>query len=81
MTVLKGDLATKQFILIVRTFQAMKNYIIENRPLLLRNEIDLLINQVEENSNSIKEINNKLKIVMDNFIDPSNYKEYLIMNL
>lgn len=80
MTVLKGDLATKQSILIVRTFKAMKNYIIENRPLLLRNEIDLLRDQVEQNSNSIKEINNKLKIVMDNFIDPSNYKEYLIMN-
>lgn len=80
MTVLKGDLATKQSILIVRTFKAMKNYIIENHPLLLRNEIDLLRDQVEENSNSIKEINNKLEIVMDNFIDPSNYKEYLIMN-
>ena len=80
MTVLKGELATKQSILIVRTFKAMKNYIIENRPLLLRNEIDLLRDQVEENSNSIKEINNKLEIVMDNFIDPSNYKEYLIMN-
>lgn len=80
MTVLKGDLATKQSILIVRTFKAMKNYIIENRPLLLRNEIDLLRDQVEENSNSIKEINNKLEIVMDNFIDPSNYKNYLIMN-
>ena len=80
MTVLKGDLATKQSILIVRTFKAMKNYIIENRPLLLRNEIDLMRDQVEENSNSIKEINNKLEIVMDNFIDPSNYKNYLIMN-
>lgn len=80
MTVLKGDLATKQSILIVRTFKAMKNYIIENRPLLLRNEVDLLRDQVEKNSNSIKEINNKLEIVMDNFIDPSNCKEYLIMN-
>ena len=58
----------------------MKNYIIENRPLLLRNEIDLLRDQVEKNSDSIKEINNKLEIVMDNFVDPSNYKEYLIMN-
>ena len=80
MTVLKGELATKQSILIVRTFQAMKNYIIENRPLLLRNEIDLLRNQVEANTNSIKEINNKLDVVMDNFIDPSKYKDYLIMD-
>lgn len=48
MSVLKGDLATKQSILIVRTFKAMKNYIIENRPLLLRNEIDLLREQVEQ---------------------------------
>jgi hypothetical protein len=80
MTVLRGELATKQSILIIRAFKTMKDYIIENRSLLLRNEIDLLRDQVEENSNSIKEINNKLEIVMDNFIDPSNYKEYLIMN-
>lgn len=80
MTVLKGELATKQSILIIRAFKTMKDYIIENRSLLLRNEIDLLRDQVEKNSNSINEINNKLEIVMDNFIDPSNYKEYLIMN-
>ena len=80
MTVLRGELATKQSILIIRAFKAMKDYIIENRSFLLRNEIDLLRDQVEEHSNSIKEINNKLEIVMDNFIDPSNYKEYLIMN-
>ena len=29
MTVLKGDLATKQSILIIRTFKAMKDYIFE----------------------------------------------------
>ena len=34
MTVLKGDLATKQSILIIRTFKAMKDYIFESNNLL-----------------------------------------------
>ena len=80
MTVLKGNLATKQSILIIRTFQAMKNYILENQPLLLKSEIDKLGIQVEQNANSIHEINNKLNAVMENFIDPSQYKEFLILD-
>ena len=80
MTVLKGDLAIKQSILIVRTFQAMKNYILENQPLLLKSEVDKLGIRVEQNATSIHEINNKLNVVMDNFMDPSRYKEFLILD-
>ena len=35
MTVLKGDLAVKQSKALIRTFRAMKDYIIENQDLVL----------------------------------------------
>ena len=34
MTILKGELATKQSIAIIRLFKAMKDYIVETKPLL-----------------------------------------------
>ena len=34
MTILKGDLAVQQSKALIRTFRAMKDYIIENRPLI-----------------------------------------------
>ena len=38
MTVLKGDLATKQSKTLIRMFKSMKDYIVDNRPLLEVNE-------------------------------------------
>ena len=81
MTVLKGELATKQSINIIDTFTEMKKIIMENRSILLNNnESTNLTNLVYEHSNRIEKIENKLEIVMDNFIDPSKYKHYLIMD-
>ena len=34
MTVLKGEIATKQSIALIRTFRAMKDYIVQNQPLI-----------------------------------------------
>ena len=80
MTVLKGELATKQSIAIIRTFKQMKDYIIENNSPKTLDNIISLTNQVKENTNDIKDIKNDLKIVMDNFIDPNKYKEFIILN-
>ena len=78
MTVLKGDLATKQSIALIRAFKQMKDYIIENKDILSINETIKLTNLVNEHSNKIADIENKLEIVMDNFIDPNTYKHFLI---
>ena len=94
MTVLKGELATKQSISIIRTFKQMKDYIIENNNLISTNELLKLTNKVSEienkqiNSDKFikdiskdnKSIKKKLEIVMDNFIDPTKYKHYLILD-
>jgi hypothetical protein len=78
MTVLKGDLATKQSLALIRAFKQMKDYIVENKDILSTNETIKLTNLVNEHSNKIADIENKLEIVMDNFIDPNTYKHFLI---
>ena len=78
MTVLKGDLATKQSIALIDAFKQMKDYIVENKCILSTNETIKLTNLVNEHSNKIADIENKLEIVMENFIDPNTYKHFLI---
>ena len=78
MTVLKGDLATRQSKALIRAFKQMKDYIVENKDILSTNETIKLTNLVNEHSNKIAVIENKLEIVMDNFIDPNTYKHFLI---
>ena len=80
MTVLKGDLATKQSIALIDTFKEMKDYIIENSNLSDINEILKLNNIVNEHSNKIDVIENKLNVVMKNFIDEDTYKHFVFQN-
>ena len=86
MTVLKGDLATQQSKALIRTFKAMKNYIIENQDLIGAKEILQISVQTNRNTEDIAEIKEQmatkeeLQKVMDNFIDPDTYKHFLIMD-
>ena len=80
MTVLKGELATKQSIALIDTFKAMKDYIIENNSLCDINEILKLNNIVNEHTNKIDVIENKLNVVMKNFIDEDTYKHFVFQN-
>ncbi len=80
MTILKGELATKQSLALIRAFKSMKDYIIENKNVLTTNDTIKLVNLVNDNVKRIDVIEQKLEIVMDNFIDPSTYKHYLILN-
>ncbi len=79
MTVLKGDLATKQSIALIDAFKQMKDYIIESNNLLL-NTNSYIESKFATYDKRFEKIENKLEIVMDNFIDPSTYKHYLILN-
>ena len=87
MTVLKGELAVKQSKALIRLFKRMKDYIVESNNLLTTRDILELSNQVNKNTKSIESlkrkdaaIDKKLAKVMDNFIDPSTYKNFLILN-
>jgi len=80
MTVLKGELATKQSKALIRLFKKMKDYIVESNNLLNINGVIELTNKVERHEKEIKDVKKQLEVVMDNFIDPSTYKHFLIMN-
>ena len=80
MTVLKGDLATKQSIALIDAFKEMKDYIIENGDLSDINEILKLNNIVNEYSNKKDVIENKLNVVMKNFIDEDTFKHFVFQN-
>lgn len=79
MTVLKGELATKQSIALIDAFKQMKDYIIESKGLIL-NTNSYIESKFSLYDRRFENIENKLEIVMDNFVDPSTYKHYLILN-
>ena len=79
MTVLKGELATKQSIAIIRLFKAMKDYIVETKP-LLDSMSQYIENRFSSYDKRFEVIEEKLETVMDNFVDPSNYKEFMILD-
>ena len=56
MSVLKGDLATSQSITLVRLFKSMKDYLIENQPLLTQKNYFALVDKVEKNTQKIEAI-------------------------
>lgn len=80
MTVLRGDIAVRQSKTLIRLFKSMKDYIVETQSLSSTNEVLALANQVRANTEKISKIEGKLDMLMDNFIDPSTYKSFLIMD-
>ena len=78
MTVLKGDLAIKQSISLVRLFKQMKDCISENQS-LINIDFGLINNKFSSYDKRFEKIENKLDIVMHNFIDPSTYKHFFIL--
>ena len=81
MTVLRGDLAILQSKAIIRLFKQMKDYIIaENRNLLGYDGIAQIAVQTERNTKDIAVIQSDLQKVMENFVDPSTYRHFLILN-
>lgn len=60
MTVLKGDLAIEQSKALVRLFKTMKDYLIENQPLITHKNYFALVDKVEENSKDIEKIRNNM---------------------
>lgn len=60
MTVLKGELAVRQSIALVRTFKRMKDYILENRDLIGQREILQLSMETANNRMEINKINSDM---------------------
>ena len=60
MTVLKGELAVRQSIALVRTFKKMKDYILENRDLIGQRELLQLSMETANNRIEINKINSDM---------------------
>ena len=80
MTVLRGELAIKQSITLIRLFEKMKNYIVSSDSLSMLYELQRISSKTSQHDKDIGEIKDKLKEIMDNFIDPSMYKQFLFLN-
>ncbi len=90
MTVLRGELATRQSRALIRTFRKMKDYLVENQNIIGSKELLSLSVQTAQNTKDISEIKENLaknvatkadlQRVMENFIDPDTYKHFLIMD-
>ena len=69
MTVLKGDLATRQSKAIVRTFKQMKDYIVNNQNLLGERELVQLSLQTADNVRQIADLKGSLARIDDKVAD------------
>ena len=72
MTVLRGDLATKQSKALIRIFKQMKDYIVDNQPLLGQREYLQLSLQTTQNTQDLLDLRKSLSAVDDkvaNIID------------
>ena len=87
MTVLNGELATKQSIILIDTFKQMKDYIVECDNMVSSSELLKLINEQndkfvkKDDFEKFKKDTNKIKAnlskVMDYFVD-NNYKNHYV---
>ena len=65
MTVLKGELATKQSKALVRLFKRMKDYIVDNQQMINQRDFLRLSLQTAENAQNMIEFRNKLTEIDD----------------
>lgn len=86
MTVLKGELATKQSKMLIRAFKEMKDIIYDSRSLVGNHELIRLSLQTAQNAMDIAEIKNNMLAKSDferlihEFTDQHPLHEYLILN-
>ena len=79
MTVLKGEIATKQSIALIRLFKRMKDVLVENSHLLV-NSNSYIESKFSSYDKRFEIVEAKLEKVMDNFIEPAKYKQFVLLN-
>ena len=86
MTILKGEVATKQSIALIKTFKAMKDYFNNNKYLTMQEILNISertnknASDIEILKTTINKHTKQLQIVMKNFVDPKKLKQFLIMD-
>lgn len=81
-TVLKSELAVQQSIVIMRAFKNMRHYILENRQLASKEDLQKIAmtvgNYKEKTDRAIKSIEKRIDELSENFISDSDVKDILI---
>lgn len=86
MTVLKGDLASVQSIILIRAFKGMKDYLTDNKMIISSDDFYKLATITAQNTSDIAKIKEEMvtKSDLDKFIKSFNdkriAKEYVILN-
>jgi len=78
--VLRSETAVRVSIEIMNAFVQMRRYLFANKEFLGVKEITQWALQTEQNSRDIVEMQSSLARIMDNFVDPSSFKHFLILN-
>lgn len=77
MSVLRGELATKQSITLVRLFKSMKDYLIENQPLLTQKNYYALVDTVENHSREIKTVVEDIIDIRENMVTKADLSDFM----
>ena len=77
MTVLKGDLAVRQSRALIRLFKSMKDYLIENQPLLTQKNYFALVDTVEEHSREIKSVVEDIRDIKDKIVTKADLSDFM----
>lgn len=90
MTVLKGELATRQSMALIRLFKQMKDFIIAeiaiqttqntHKITTVSSKVEALSGEVHNVQDRLGQMDLNLQMVMENFIDPATYKHFLILD-
>ena len=79
MTVLRGPLAVKQSRALVKVFKELKDYAVETAGLLM-NTNSYIESKFSNYDKRLDDMEGKIGLIMDNFNDPSSFKELLILD-
>lgn len=77
MTVLKGSLAIEQSKTLIRLFKSMKDYLVENQPLLAQKDYYALVDTVEDHSRKIRSVADEVKELKENMITKADLSEFM----
>ena len=77
MTVLRGDLAVQQSRTLVRLFKSMKDYLIENQPLLTQKNYYALVDTVENHSREIKTVVEDIKDLREKMVTKADLSDFI----
>lgn len=77
MTVLKGELATYQSKILIRLFKSMKDYLIENQPLISQKSYVALVEKVEAQSVQVQKNTERIANIEANMVTKADLSDFM----